>query len=218
MCCSSEEEDWSWWEKLVILYKVMMGTEYGNSNPALWRIGPQEDGIYLAVTDGKDATRFNISDLSTMGQESPPSYPFTTSGCAHWMREVGTDNSIYFSFKQGLTGQPWMEVVRYRPESSFQSPDIIATLTPTKFSYIHSFSITQNYAVFLFYPVVIDPKKYPQSNFHVFELFDGSNATDTTDVFVVNLNNGDVKGGNKISPLSMSSLLTDKVVTLYLTQ
>ena len=45
-----------------------------------------------------------------------------------------------------------------------------------------------------------------------------SNATDTTDVFVVNLNNGDVKGEKEISPLSMSSLLTDKVLTLYLTQ
>ena len=190
----TEEEDWTWWEKLVILYKTLRGTEYGNSNPALWRIGPKEDGIYLAVTDGKDATRFNISDLSTLGQEYPPSYPLTISGCAHWMREVGTDNSIYFNFKKGFTGPPWVEVLRYRPENSFQSPEVVASFKPTKFSYIHSFSITENYAVFLFYPVVIDPKRYPESNFHVFELFDGSNATDTTDVFVVNLNNGDVKG------------------------
>ena len=214
----TEEEEWSWWDKLEIMYKMMQSEEYGNNNPALWRIGPQDDGIYLAVTDAKVATRFNISDLSTLGQEYPASYPMTLSGCAHWMREVGTDNSIYFNFKKGFTGPPWVEVLRYRPEHSFQSPEVVASFKPTKFSYIHSFSITQNYAVFLFYPVVIDPKKYPQSNFHVFELFDGSNATDTTDVFVVNLNNGDVKGGNKISPLSMSSLLTDKVVTLYLTQ
>ena len=190
----TEEEDWTWWEKLVILYKTLRGTEYGNSNPALWRIGPKEDGIYLAVTDGKDATRFNISDLSTLGQESPPIYPLTTSGCAHWMREVGTDNSIYFSFKQGLTGDPWMEVVRYRPESSFQSPDIIATLTPTKFSYIHSFSITENYAVFFFYPVIIDNAKVLEANFHVFEAFKWSNKTENTDIFVVDLKSGEVKG------------------------
>ena len=37
-------------------------------------------------------------------------------------------------------------------------------------------------------------QRYPESNFHVFELFDGSNKTDTTDVFVVNLKSGDVKG------------------------
>ena len=192
--CSTEEEEWTWWEKLVILYKIITGTEHGNSNPALWRIGPQQDGIYLAVTDGKDATRFNISDLSTLGQEYPPSYPLTISGCAHWMREVGTDNSIYFSFKRGLTGQPWMEVVRYRPENSFQSPELVATLTPTKFSYIHSFSITENYAVFFFYPVIIDNAKVLEENFHVFEAFKWSNETENTDIFVVDLNSGDVKG------------------------
>ena len=36
--CSTEEEEWTWWEKLVILYKIIRGTEHGNSNPALWRI------------------------------------------------------------------------------------------------------------------------------------------------------------------------------------
>jgi len=190
----SEEEEWSWWEWFQILIKTFRMDEMGNNNPALWRIGPQEDGIYLAVTDAKVSTRFNISDLSTIGQEYPPSYPLTLNGCAHWMREVGTDNSIYFNYKKGYTGAPWVEVLRYRPESTFQTPEIIASFKPTKFSYIHSFSITENYAVFLFYPVVIDPKKVPKSNFHVFELFDGSNRTDTTDIFVVNLKNGEVKG------------------------
>ena len=75
---------------------------------------------------------------------------------------------------------------------------MVASFRPTKFSYIHSFSITQNYAVFLFYPVVIDHNKFPESNFHAFEMFDGSNTTDSTDVFVVNLNNGDVKGEKEI--------------------
>ena len=54
---SSEEEEWSWWEKLQIFYKMLRMDEFGNNNPALWRIGPQEDGVYLAVTDAKVATR-----------------------------------------------------------------------------------------------------------------------------------------------------------------
>ena len=111
-CCSTEEEEWTWWEKLVILYKLMTGTEHGNSNPALWRIGPQQDGIYLAVTDGKDATRFNISDLSTLGMEYPAAWPLSLTGCAHYIREPGTDNSINFAFKKGLMGRPWLEVLR----------------------------------------------------------------------------------------------------------
>ena len=40
------------------------------------------------------------------------------------MREVGTDNSIYFNFKKGFTGEPWVEVLRYRPEHSFQTPEV----------------------------------------------------------------------------------------------
>ena len=190
----SDEEEWTWWEKMQIAYKMFTGDEMGNNNPALWRIGQENDGIYLAVTDAKVPTRFNISDLSTLGQEYPPSYPFTLNGCAHWMREPGTDNSINFNFKKGFTGPPWVEVLRYKPESTYQTPEVIAKFKPSKFSYIHSFSVTENYVVFLFYPVIIDPKKYPESNFHVFELFDGSNKTDTTDIFVVNLKNGDVKG------------------------
>ena len=81
------------------------------------------------------------------------------------MREVGTDNSIYFNYKKGFTGPPWVEVLRYTPESSFQEPEVIAKFKPTKFSYIHSFSITENYAIFLFYPVKIDPKVDFQSLF-----------------------------------------------------
>ena len=74
------------------------------------------------------------------------------------MREVGTDNSINFNYKTRFTGEPWVDVLRYTPESSFQSPDVIASFNLPKFSYIHSFSITENYAVFLFYPVKIDPE------------------------------------------------------------
>ena len=37
-------------------------------------------------------------------------------------------------------------------------------------------------------------QRFLESKFHVFELFEGENKTDTTDIFVVNLKNGDVKG------------------------
>ena len=104
--------------------------------------------------------RFNISDLSTLGMEYPYNFPITLNGCAHYMREVGTDNSINFNFKKGLTGKPWVEVLRYRPGDTFQTPEVVGFFYPTKFSYMHSFSITENYAVFLFYPVKIDAKVF----------------------------------------------------------
>jgi len=188
------KDEWNWWEKLQIMVKMFAGTEFGNNNPALWRIGPMDEGIYLAVTDGKVPTRFNLSSLETLGMEYPAFYPFTLTGCAHWMREPGTDNSINFNYKKGLTGKPWVDVLRYRPEHTYQTPEVIASFTPTKFSYIHSFSVTEHYVVFLFYPVVIDRKKIPESNFHVMEMLDGSNKTDTTDVFVVDTKTGSVLG------------------------
>ena len=55
---NTDEEEWTWWELLQIIYKSMVTMdESGNNNPALWRIGPENDGIYLAVTDAKVATR-----------------------------------------------------------------------------------------------------------------------------------------------------------------
>lgn len=109
------------------------------------------------------------------------------------MREPGTDNSINFNYRKGITGPPWVEVLRYRPEHTYQTPEVIATFKPTKFSYIHSFSVTENYVVLMFYPVVINPKKYPESNFHAFELFE-SNQTDTTDSYVIHTKTGAVQG------------------------
>merc|ERR1719369_1939266 len=90
---ATAEEEWSLWEKFKILR-----TAFENNNPALWRIGKKDiqEGVYMAVTDSFVPTRFNISDLSTMGMLFPSSWPATLSGCAHWMREVGTDNSINF--------------------------------------------------------------------------------------------------------------------------
>ena len=56
---NTEEEEWSWWESLQILVKTFQMEEGGNNNPALWRIGPEDDGVYLAVTDAKVATRYD---------------------------------------------------------------------------------------------------------------------------------------------------------------
>jgi len=188
------EEEWTLWEKLIIAKKSLQMTAFDNNNPALWRIGMNsaEDGTYLAVTDTPVPTRFNISDLSTMGMMYPSSWPATLSGCAHWMREVGTDNSIMFQRKKGLTGPPYVEVQRFRPEHDYATPEVIATFVPTKLSNIHSFSITENYAIFFFYPVVIDGKRMFQEGFHVFELLKWLD-NEQTDVYVVNLKTGEVK-------------------------
>ena len=191
---ASPEEEWTWWEKMKILGKSLLLTAFDNNNPALWRIGQanEEEGIYLAVTDAPVPIRFNISDLSTMGMQYPSFWPATLSGCAHWMREVGTDNSLNFQRKKGLTGPVYVELQRYRPEDDYANPEVITTFVPKKLSSIHSFSITENYAIFFFYPVIIDGKKMFESGFHVFELLTWL-EDEPTDVFVVNLKTGHTK-------------------------
>jgi carotenoid cleavage dioxygenase-like enzyme len=191
---SSLEEEWSWGEKLTILKNSLMMTAYDNNNPGLWRIGPdnKEDGIYLGVTDTPVPIRFNLSSLATLGMQYPPLLPLPVTGCTHWMRELGTDNSINFQQKVGLTGGQYVEVHRYRPEDQYGAPQVVATFVARKQSSIHSFSITQNFAIFFFYPVIIDGKKMWGANFHVFELLQWL-EDERTEIFVVDLRTGEVR-------------------------
>jgi len=186
-----EDEEWTLAEKLKIAAKVAVGTGFQNTNPALWRLGHKsiDKGIYLAVTDSPVPMRFNITDLSSLGLEYPTWYPLTFSGCAHYVREVGTDNSINFMRKKRLTGKPYVEVQRYRPEHIFQAPEVVGEFVPEKLSSVHSFSVTEDYAVFFFYPAVIDAKKYWAANFHVFELLDWLEGQ-PTDIYVMDLKTG----------------------------
>ena len=110
---ANEEDEWNLWEGLQIYGKIALSEENGNYNPALWRIGSKDrDGIYLAVSDGKGATQFNISDLSTIEQLYSANGTSNFGGCAHWMREVGTDNSINFQVRKSFTGTKWVEILR----------------------------------------------------------------------------------------------------------
>lgn len=55
----------------------------------------------------------------------PNPWPATLSGCAHWMREVGTDNSINFMRKKSLLGAVYVEVQRYRPGDDYANPEVL---------------------------------------------------------------------------------------------
>ena len=123
----------------------------------MWRFGPKEDPIFLATTDYPFPQRFDIDTLETMELFAPDNPVGTKSGCTHWMREPDTDNSIYFQMKQGgLLQGDYVEVQRFTPDNlDYSKPEVIATFHPKKASSIHSFSITQNYAIFFYYPVVL---------------------------------------------------------------
>ena len=121
----------------------------------MWRFGSKEDPIFLATTDYPFPQRFDINTLETLELLAPDNPPGTKSGCTHWMREPGTDNSINFQIKQGsFLQEDYVEVQRYKPNNrDFAKPEIVATFIPKVTVSIHSFSMTENYAIFIFYPM-----------------------------------------------------------------
>ena len=36
---NTPEEEWTTWEKIQLAGKMIMGNEFGNNNPAVWRMG-----------------------------------------------------------------------------------------------------------------------------------------------------------------------------------
>lgn len=186
------KDEWSFLEKLQIAKDMVEGTAYDNNNPAVWRIGPKDakKGIYLAVTDSPTSTRFDIDTLDTISIEYPKMLPPTISGCTHWQREPGTDNSINIATKMGLHG-PQFEVYRWRPEHSYSEPELVTIFKPKKFGHFHSFSITENYAVVFIYPATFDGNKFWSANFHIAETIT-HNPHGTTDIYLINLKTGRV--------------------------
>jgi len=184
-------DEWTWYEKISILGMMAKGNAYDNSNPAVWRMGPQDKrkGVYMAVTDDPVSTQFDIKTLKTIQILSPKMLPPTVSGCTHWMREPGTDNSININTRIGITG-PRLEVYRWRPEHTYQEPELVAKIAPKKMGYFHSFSITENYAVLFLYPVTFE-MNFWKINFHLMEGLT-HDVTGTTDIYLINLKTGEV--------------------------
>ena len=92
---ATEEEEWTWWEKLVIFYKMLKMDELTTIPPcgesdqrasrmeSTWqsltaKLQQGERKAFSSLqskTNGSSFVRFNISDLSTMNMEYPPTYP-----------------------------------------------------------------------------------------------------------------------------------------------
>ena len=65
-------------------------------------MGSKENPIYIATTDWPYPQRFDIDTLDTL-ELLRPKNGFGMTGCTHWQREPGTENSINFAFKVQFT-------------------------------------------------------------------------------------------------------------------
>lgn len=176
-----EPEDWSSWE-------MMQGLTSGfdNTNTHVWRYGSsknKEDAQYVAITDYPTQNEFDVDSLD-FKQSVVPEHSW--GSCAHPLMEPGTDNSINYQVKTDWMFRPnQFEVWRY---TKLNEGTIIAKWKPKKMGYIHSFSVTENYAVFFFYPLTMDYMKMMKGGHPLTALtWDESQPTD---IYVVNLKTG----------------------------
>ena len=157
MCKFDDDEDeWTFWEKLQILMKVPEFRSFENVNPASWKLdgGPNED-IFMAVTDNTVSARIDIDTLAVMEMLKPTEIQIGQS--AHWLLEPGTRNSINWRYRMtyGGLGDIYVDVLRWRPGDGYNDAEVVASFLPDKVSVMHCFSITENFVIFFFTPLVM---------------------------------------------------------------
>jgi len=202
---ANPDEEWTLMEVGEILYKQvkqwlnvgdLKHNGYDNDNPGLWRLGSVEDPIYIAATDFPYPQRFDINTLDTL-ELLRPTNGFGLTGCTHYQREPNTDNSINFAFMHDVIfGNDLVSVYRYTPENrDYANPEIVATFKPHKNSAVHSFAITESYAIFFYPGMTYDMSLgcVVGNHFHVLECMEYLGDEEPTDVYIVNLKNGEIQ-------------------------
>ena len=113
---------------------------------------------------------------------------------SHFLKCKTINAFVYFKHDV-IFGKDVVTVYRYTPENrDYAKPEVVATFTPHKNSAVHSFAITESYAVF-FYPAMtydMDLTCVMGNRFHVLECMRYL-ENEPTDVFIVNLKNGEVQ-------------------------
>lgn len=175
-------KDWTTWEEMKALKNG-----FDNTNTHVWRYGSstrKSDAQYVAITDYPTQTQFDVDTLDVKKVVVPA---HSWGSCAHPLIEPGTDNSINYQVKTDWLFRPnQFELVRY---TKLNEGRVIARWKPKKMSYIHSFSLTETFAVLFFYPLSMDYKKMMTGGGHPLSAleWDGSQPTD---IYVVNLKTG----------------------------
>lgn len=174
--------DWTWgetWEAIK--------TKFDNTNVMVWNYeSKNSETEFIANTDAPYVSKFDINTLTYQEMMFPASK--SMASCAHPVKEPGTDNTINFGITYDWKMTATFAVYRY---STFKDAQLITSFVPKRMAYIHSFSITQNYVIFFFYPIKVSLWNLIKDGWHPIDAL----AWDTgvpTDIYVVHLKTGNI--------------------------
>ncbi|XP_066305381.1 beta,beta-carotene 15,15'-dioxygenase-like isoform X1 [Branchiostoma lanceolatum] len=132
---------------------------YDNTDVNVWKYGHGEDSVYAALTDGWVYAKFDSDTLASLGVSVPSVAGVQMSrvvqSCAHPIAEPGTTNNInYLMVPSVIPGQKQEHyVLRIKDLDTYE---ILANFQTDKASYMHSFALTENYAIFFAQPAYFD--------------------------------------------------------------
>ncbi|XP_078616224.1 beta,beta-carotene 15,15'-dioxygenase-like [Branchiostoma floridae x Branchiostoma japonicum] len=132
---------------------------YDNTDVNVWKYGHGDNSVYAALTDAWVYSKFDLDSLATQGVDIPEvsgiHWSRLVQSCAHPLIEPGTNYSInYLMFPSLIPGQKQQYyVIRIKDLNTFE---VLANFQSDKASYMHSFALTENYAVFFVQPAFFD--------------------------------------------------------------
>ncbi|XP_019637828.1 PREDICTED: carotenoid isomerooxygenase-like [Branchiostoma belcheri] len=167
---------------------------YDNTDVNVWKYGQGNNSVYAALTDAWVYAEFDLDSLASKGVDIPEvsgvHWSRLVQSCAHPIVEPNTTNSInYLMFPSLIPGQKQQYyVLRIKDLGDFE---ILANFQSDKASYMHSFAVTKNYAVFFVQPAYFDFVKMVGSAMVGDAM--GWFPDEKTQVMVVNLKTGKVE-------------------------
>lgn len=175
------------WERL-----MSMINGYDNANINVVQYGGK---TFHCLSDFWKSYEIKVDTLETLHTVQPPisNLPFLGAfgpipAASHPVKEPGTDNYINFYYILNvLFSEQSLNVVRIK---SAGETETIATIPRDDLRYMHSLGVTEDYAVLLVHPMIVDFKlaAFRDSGLEMIKW----DAEKPTDIYVVHLRNGKV--------------------------
>lgn len=133
-------------------------TEIQNANVNVWRYNQQ----FVALTETPLPVRFDLKTLDTLGvfdykDKLPKNMCFES---AHPHADFSRKESINYLVEYGRESH----YLPYRIKDGSETREVIGKIKVERPSYMHSFALTENYVIFVEFPLVVNPLDFITEN------------------------------------------------------